>query len=152
MAAGATLSAVTARLNGARLTSIGIASAVGSLSGAAGGLIGNSDRGMGGAHAAGVAIGTVNIIGGKGTSLAMEVSAATFGAASGFITGVKHSARVGQYAAYGSYTGGIIGRHADNIAHMHLIMLAERLSDTDQKHYLLLMLVIIPLVDSLAAV
>lgn len=47
---------------------------------------------MGGSHAAGVAIGIVNIIGGKGTSLAMEVSAATFGAASGFITGVKHSA------------------------------------------------------------
>ncbi|WP_290608457.1 RHS repeat domain-containing protein [Arsenophonus sp. ENCA] len=116
MAAGATLSAVTAHLNGARLISTGIASAVGSISGAAGGLIGNSERGMGGAHAAGVAIGIVNIIGGKGTSLAMEVSAATFGAASGFITGVKHSARVGQYAAYGSYTGGIIGRHADNIS------------------------------------
>lgn len=39
MAAGATLSAVTARLNGARLTSIGIASAVGSISGGTGGLI-----------------------------------------------------------------------------------------------------------------
>lgn len=116
MAAGATLSAVTARLNGAGLTSIGVASAVGSISGAAGGLIGNSDRGMGGAHAAGVAIGAVNIIGGKKTSLAMEVSAATFGAASGFITGVKHSARVGQYAAYGSYTGGMIGRYADNVS------------------------------------
>ncbi|SPP31901.1 hypothetical protein ARAF_1568 [Arsenophonus endosymbiont of Aleurodicus floccissimus] len=115
MAAGATLSAVTAHLNGARLTSIGIASAVGSISGAAGGLIGNSDRGMGGAHAAGVAIGTVNIIGGKGTSLAMEVSATTFGAASGLITSVKHSPLVGQYAAYGSYTSGIIGRQADNI-------------------------------------
>lgn len=87
MVAGATLSAVTAHLNGAKLTSIGIASAVGSISGAAGGLIGNSDRGMGGAHAAGVAIGAVNIIGGKKNSLAMEVSAATFGAASGFITG-----------------------------------------------------------------
>ncbi|MFS1562581.1 MAG: hypothetical protein ACL7AX_02125 [Candidatus Arsenophonus phytopathogenicus] len=72
MATGAKLSAVTACLNGARLTSIGIASAVGSISGAAGGLIGNSDRGMSGAHAAGVAIGIVNIIGGKGTSLAME--------------------------------------------------------------------------------
>jgi insecticidal toxin complex protein TccC len=113
-AAGAALGAASAHVHGARLVGTATAGAVSALSGAAGGIIGNPDRGMGGAHAAGVAVGTVDTIAGGDISNAMEISAATFGAIGGFITGHQGSAEVGEHAAYGSYFGGMTGRAVDN--------------------------------------
>ncbi|EOC9368017.1 hypothetical protein ACJCHP_004762, partial [Enterobacter asburiae] len=112
--AGAALGSATAHLTGARIQGTAIAGAAGGISGALGGAIANSDRGMGGAHAAGVAVGTVNTMAGSDVSYAMEITSATFGAIGGFITGTQGSTSVGENAGYGSYIGGMTGRYADN--------------------------------------
>ncbi len=112
--AGSALSSSTAHLHGARIQGTAIAGIAGMISGGAGGLLENSDRGMGGAHAAGVAVGTVDTVAGGDVSYAMEVTSATFGAIGGFITGVRGSTSVGENAGYGSYIGGMTGRYADN--------------------------------------
>ncbi len=113
-AAGAALGSATAHLTGARIQGTAIAGVAGGISGTMGGVIANSDRGMGGAHAAGVAVGTVNTMAGSGVSYAMEVTSATFGAVGGFITGTHGSTSVGENTGNGSYIGGMVGRYADN--------------------------------------
>jgi insecticidal toxin complex protein TccC len=113
-AAGAGVAAFAATANGARVQGIATATGVGAVSGLAGGLIDNPDRGMGGANAAGTAVGTVDLLAGNQISTAMEVSAATWGGVGGFITGVEGSANVGENAGYGAYIGGMAGRYADN--------------------------------------
>ncbi|HHE7966793.1 RHS repeat protein [Serratia marcescens] len=113
-AAGVALGSSTAHLTGARIQGTAIAGVAGGVSGAIGGAISNSDRGMGGAHAAGVAVGTVDTIAGRDVSYAMEITSATFGAIGGFITGTQGSSAVGENAGYGSYIGGMTGRYADN--------------------------------------
>jgi insecticidal toxin complex protein TccC len=113
-AAGAALGSTTAHLTGARIQGTAIAGAAGAISGALGGAVANSDRGMGGAHAAGIAVGTVNTMAGRDVSYAMELTSATFGAIGGFITGTHGSTAVGENAGYGSYIGGMVGRYADN--------------------------------------
>lgn len=113
-AAGAALGSLTAHLTGARIQGTAIAGVAGGISGAIGGAISNSNRGMGGAHAAGIAEGTVDSMAGRDVSYAMEITSATFGAIGGFITGTQGSSAVGTNAGYGSYIGGITGRYADN--------------------------------------
>lgn len=114
-AAGAAVGALTATMNGASTQGTAIATLVGGLSGAIGGAVENSDRGLGGAHAAGIAVGTVDMMAGSDASLAMETSAAISGGIGGFITGTSESSSVGEYAGYGSYIGGMGGRYVDDI-------------------------------------
>ena len=105
---------ITAKVGGATKRGAMVATVVGALSGAVGAAADDSDRGMGGANAAGVAVSTVDIIGGEDTSLAMETGAAVGGAAGGFITGTEGSAEVGENAAYGAWLGGTAGRYVDS--------------------------------------
>lgn len=117
IAAGAAFAAATARLHGASNQSLVMATLFGGASGGAGYLVGNSNRGMGGAHAAGTALGTVDILGGGTTSFPMRFSAGAFAAIGGLLTGTENSAEVGRNAALGSFTGGRIGREIDNFTY-----------------------------------
>lgn len=114
-AAGAGVAAATAAAHGARPTGVVVATAVGAASGAVGGYMENSDRGMGGAHAAAVAVATVDTLAGDDTSVALETGAATGAAVAGYLTGVEGSEAVGRNAGYGSYILGMSGRVYDNI-------------------------------------
>ena len=107
--------AASAAVGGASERGVSIAGAVGSMSGVAGAVINDADRGMGGANAAAVAVSTVDVMEANRATTIMEVSSAMGGTIGGLITGTAGSSEVGENAAYGAWAGGKIGRCIDSV-------------------------------------